>query len=63
MSSKGYGIKAKMFFSNTSFLLVYKGDVISAEEADRRDEEYAVKNLKCFLFKFVHYKGSRKLNL
>lgn len=34
-----------MFFSNTSFLLVYKGDLICTEEADRRDEEYEAKKL------------------
>ena len=46
-----------MFFSNTSFLFGYKEDVISPEETDRRDEEYAAKNLKCFLFNFVQNQG------
>ena len=51
------------FFEKDSFLLVYKGETISAEEADKRDVTYAADKQKCFLFNFIHYAGYKKQDL
>jgi hypothetical protein len=41
-------------FGKGDFLLEYKGDLISENEAFSRELEYANDNLGCFMYYFCH---------
>jgi len=46
----GYGVFAERSFAKSNFLLVYRGDLVDASEAYRREEHY----VGCFMYYFTH---------
>lgn len=52
--SAGYGVVAEKEFRKGDFLVEYKGDLIQADEAARREKLYAKKRHGCFMFFFKH---------
>lgn len=48
----GYGVYATRDFKKSSLLLEYKGEIISSDEADKRQKKYEKKKMGCFLYYF-----------
>lgn len=48
----GWGVFATKEHPRESFLLQYVGELVSAEEAEKREKRYAKKNLGSYLFFF-----------
>ncbi len=50
----GYGTFALKSKAKGDYLLEYRGDIISAEEARTREEKYRQESLGCFIFDLKH---------
>ena len=51
---QGYGVFTREGFRKGDILMEYKGDLISAETADLRREEYSMKELGNFIYDVEH---------
>ena len=49
-----YGVFTTQFFVRGSVLLEYKGELITAEEADLRTEKYRAQGLGAYIYFFSH---------
>ena len=53
VKGKGRGIKATRYFRARSFLVEYRGELMDARKAKRREKQY--KNVQhCYMFYFTH---------
>jgi len=50
----GYGVVADQEFKKGDFIVEYRGDLITSEEAARREAEYETEDMGCFMYYFVH---------
>ena len=50
----GYGVFAEQEFKKGDFIVEYTGDLITNEEAARREAEYETEDVGCFMYYFVH---------
>lgn len=50
----GYGVVTTREFSKGDFILEYKGDLLDANEAVRRERQYKSQHLGCFMYYFTH---------
>ena len=54
----GYGVVTTREFSKGDFILEYKGDLLDANEAVRRERQYKSQHLGCFMYYFTLWTGT-----
>jgi SET domain-containing protein len=50
----GVGVFALKCFGKGDFLMIYKGQLISCDEATQREKNYRRQKLGCFMYYFKH---------
>jgi len=49
-----HGVFAASKITSGEYIIEYKGDVIFGEEITKREKDYAMRNLGCFMYFFKH---------